>query len=55
MIQHTLENTTLGRLRQNDSVNIEIDVIAKYVENFVGSKDNDSKISDTFLKENGFV
>lgn len=55
VIPHTLENTTLKDLKANDNVNIEIDVIAKYVENFVGSNDNNSRISDTFLRENGFV
>jgi riboflavin synthase len=32
LIPHTLEITTLGRLREGDLVNIETDVLAKYVE-----------------------
>jgi len=31
IIPHTLENTTLGRLIQGDMVNLEIDLIARYV------------------------
>ena len=31
IIPHTLENTTLGRLEQGDVVNLEIDLIARYV------------------------
>ena len=31
IIPHTLENTTLGRLKQSDAVNLEIDLIARYV------------------------
>jgi len=31
IIPHTLENTTLGKLKQGDSVNLEIDLIARYV------------------------
>jgi riboflavin synthase len=31
IIPHTLENTTLGRLKQGDAVNLEIDLIARYV------------------------
>jgi riboflavin synthase len=31
IIPHTLENTTLGRLNQGDVVNLEIDLIARYV------------------------
>jgi riboflavin synthase len=32
LIPHTLEVTTLGRLRPGDPVNVEVDVLAKYVE-----------------------
>ena len=35
VIPHTLEATTLGRVGQGDLVNIEVDVIAKYVERLV--------------------
>ena len=31
IIPHTLENTTLGKLNQDDAVNLEIDLIARYV------------------------
>ena len=31
IIPHTLENTTLGMLNQGDAVNLEIDLIARYV------------------------
>lgn len=31
IIPHTLENTTLGLLKQGDAVNLEIDLIARYV------------------------
>ena len=31
IIPHTLENTTLGNLKQGDYVNLEIDLIARYV------------------------
>lgn len=32
LIPHTLEVTTLGRLRPGDRVNLEVDVLAKYVQ-----------------------
>jgi riboflavin synthase len=32
IIPHTLEQTTLGELRLDDEVNIEIDVVARYLE-----------------------
>jgi riboflavin synthase len=31
IIPHTLENTTLGKLKQGDLVNLEVDLIARYV------------------------
>lgn len=31
IIPHTLENTTLGKLKQGDTVNLEVDLIARYV------------------------
>ncbi len=35
LIPHTLSATTLGKLTQGDQVNVEVDVIAKYVRRFV--------------------
>ena len=32
LIPHTLDVTTLGRLQPGDSVNLETDLLAKYVE-----------------------
>ena len=32
IIPHTWQNTNLSRLKQNDFVNIETDILAKYVE-----------------------
>lgn len=31
IIPHTLQNTTLGHLKQGDAVNLEVDLIARYV------------------------
>jgi riboflavin synthase len=38
LIPHTLEVTTLGALRPGDEVNLEADVLAKYVERLVGAR-----------------
>jgi len=35
IIPHTFENTNLKRARPGDSVNLEFDVLAKYVENLI--------------------
>jgi riboflavin synthase len=39
LIPYTLENTSLGGLREGDRVNLEADVIAKYVERLLQFKD----------------
>lgn len=38
LIPHTLEATTLGRLAPGDRVNLEADVLAKYVERLVAPR-----------------
>jgi riboflavin synthase len=37
IIPHTLENTTLGKIKQDDAVNLEIDLIARYVERMLST------------------
>jgi riboflavin synthase len=39
LIPHTLAATTLGSARPNDPVNLEVDVIAKYVEALLERRD----------------
>lgn len=38
LIPHTLETTTLGLRKAGDTVNLETDVIAKYVERLLGER-----------------
>lgn len=40
IIPHTLENTTLGKLKQSDVVNLEIDLIARYVARMLETQSN---------------
>lgn len=54
VIPHTWQNTTLNQLKSGDSVNIETDILGRYIENFL-SASNNSKINEDFLIENGFV
>lgn len=51
LIPHTGEETTLLNKRVGDKINIECDVIGKYVEKLCGKK---SGLTVDFLKENGF-
>lgn len=54
LIPHTLENTTLQYLKSGDFVNIETDILGRYVEKFLSTQNN-SNITENFLKENGFL
>lgn len=54
VIPHTFENTNLKNLNIGDFVNIETDILAKYVEKFLSTSDNKSGISMEFLMQNGF-
>ncbi len=38
IIPHTLQNTILGSIKEKDLVNIEVDLIARYLEKIVNSK-----------------
>jgi riboflavin synthase len=38
LIPHTLEVTTLGKTEPGDAVNLEVDILAKYVERLLRSK-----------------
>jgi len=52
LVAITLESTRLGNLTNGDIVNIEVDMIAKYVEKL--SQKRESRITEGFLKEHGF-
>ncbi len=54
IIPHTFENTNLKNLKMGDFVNLECDILAKYVEKNLSTENNKSKLNENFLKENGF-
>lgn len=58
IIPHTLAVTTLGALREGDWVNIEVDMIGKYVEKLLAEKAAGGglgRINPAFLAEHGFM
>ena len=55
VIPNTWENTTLKNLVAGEKVNIETDILGRYVEKFLSTGDNKSRISKDFLEENGFI
>lgn len=57
VIPHTYDITNLDRLKTGDFVNIEVDILAKYVEKVLSTSNNKTvdTIDVNFLKENGFL
>ena len=53
VIPHTRQNSTLGKRRVGDAVNIEVDIIAKYVEALARSPG--MGVTTEFLQEHGFL
>ncbi len=59
VLPYTAEKTTLGEKKPGDRVNLENDIIAKYVEKFLRQQDRPahspgSRIDAAFLAEHGF-
>ena len=58
IIPHTANHTNLINKKVGDSINIENDIIGKYVERFLGKgqakREGDSKINREFLAKHGF-
>jgi len=63
IIPHTFENTTLGRKGIGETVNIEVDMLARYIVNYLSiqktveiktSKRNDGILKEK-LEKNGFI
>lgn len=55
LIPHTVEHTAFHARRVGDAVNIEVDVIARYVERLIGGGRAASGIDVDFLKQHGFA
>ena len=51
VIPHTFDNTTLSHRRTGDSVNLEVDVIARYVERLLGEQ---SQLSFEDMRDMGY-
>jgi riboflavin synthase len=56
IIPHTAQKTTLALLRAGDQVNLETDIIGKYVEKLLGAgKNQDSGVTAELLARHGFL
>ncbi|MBO9129779.1 riboflavin synthase [Bacillus sp. 165] len=54
LIPHTMEGSVIGTKNVGDIVNIECDMVGKYIEHFV-KKQPSSSITEGFLSEHGFI
>ncbi|ABB14539.1 riboflavin synthase [Carboxydothermus hydrogenoformans] len=55
IIPHTFKNTTLGYKTIGSPVNLEADILAKYVFSFIKKQGASRKIDLNFLAEHGFL
>jgi riboflavin synthase len=55
IIPHTYNSTTLADLRVGDPVNVETDIIGKYVERLTSPWTSEGGLSMKTLAENGFI
>ena len=57
IVPHTLEETTLGTCGAQQQVNLEVDLIARYLERLLlgASVEQNEKITTDYLAERGFI
>jgi riboflavin synthase len=53
LVAYTQKHTTLGIIRPGDVVNLEVDIMAKYVDRL--SQRDDRGVTLDFLEEHGFL
>jgi riboflavin synthase len=53
LVKFTRMHTTMGQKKIGDKVNLEVDIIAKYVESFVSRRE--PRLTEGFLAEHGFT
>jgi riboflavin synthase len=54
IIPHTSNETIIGGYQQGTTVNIEIDLLARYLERLLGA-DNNGGVTKEFLRAHGYV
>jgi riboflavin synthase len=56
-VTHTARVTTIGNQKVGDEVNIEVDVVGKYVEKFVRAMQSNTSdgVDADFLAKHGFI
>jgi riboflavin synthase len=54
VIPHTVQHTTLKFLRRGSMVNIELDILAKYVARLLGEAGNENRHDETWYRSHGY-
>lgn len=57
IIPHTYRNTTLGSKKNGAAVNLEVDVLARYIERFMDSRgqQGSNAINGDYLRDHGYL
>ena len=58
IVPHTLAETTLGTIKEDSEVNLEVDIVARYLERLMLGKlsaQSGSEITREFLAQHGFI
>ncbi|HEV7778452.1 MAG TPA: riboflavin synthase [Luteibacter sp.] len=54
LIPHTVEHTTFASRRVGDGVNLEVDVVARYIERLLANGET-PRLDESFLKQHGYI
>ncbi len=55
LVTYTMSQTTLGDIRPGATVNLEVDVLARYVERLQQEQPAEGGITEEFLREHGYM
>ncbi len=57
IVPHTMNETTLGKLSVGDQVNLEVDLLARYLESLmrIQKQQSESAVTETLLQNAGFL
>jgi riboflavin synthase len=58
IVPHTLAETTLGTIKEDSRVNLEVDLVARYLERLIlgeSAAQGGTEITREFLAKHGFI
>lgn len=56
LVSHTQDHVTLARKRSGSRINVEVDILGKYIEKLLGHsvRSDGARVTSAFLREHGF-